>query len=293
MAPVPALSNQFQRATSRALVAAQGRMVAVAKARHAAVMNREPRPSGFLRIVDGRLNALETTVKATGIIIYVYQRTQIGFERDAKQTIARLDEILQFALTTLRSLSPVGSGGDPHPGLYRDSHKLFKNGYPIDVLTSWKEGDEVSITNYVDYSRILEVGDGKLRLPLKVYERAKDIVEEKYGRDARIEFTWRGISASYQIAQQANRRRGFSVKVAAGSRQYNVAKYRFPTLVITPLHAQGQGALDRIGQIAGIASNVLSIAGAVGQIGSALNSASSISGSRPLRIADHGMTIDG
>jgi putative hemolysin len=40
-------------------------------------------------------------------------------------------------------------------------------------------------------------------LPLKVYERAVHVVEEKYGRDANIEFTWRGIVATYQIPQEA------------------------------------------------------------------------------------------
>jgi hypothetical protein len=39
-----------------------------------------------------------------------------------------MDEVAQFALKTLRELSPVGSGEDPHPGLYRDSHILFLNG---------------------------------------------------------------------------------------------------------------------------------------------------------------------
>jgi hypothetical protein len=71
--------------------------------------------------------------------------------------------VVQFALATLRDLSPVGKGSDPHPGLYRDSHKLFKNGYPIGNLLTWKIGDEVSISNFVDYSRILEVGDGQFR----------------------------------------------------------------------------------------------------------------------------------
>src|ERR1044071_8434283 len=100
MPPVPALSGQFQRATGRALVLAQRRLVAVAKSRHLAIMGRDPRPSTFLRIVDGRLGALEETVKATGIIRYIYQRSQIGLEKDEKETAARLDEVVKFALQT-------------------------------------------------------------------------------------------------------------------------------------------------------------------------------------------------
>jgi hypothetical protein len=267
MPPVPALSNQFDRAKGRALATVKGRLVAIAKSRHATVMGRDPRPSRFLRIVDGRVGAVEEMVKATGIITYVYERTQIGFERDEKETAARLGEVVKFALATLRDLSPVGTGRDPHPGLYRDSHQLFRNGYPVSGLLLWKPGDEVSITNYVDYSRILEVGDKKFRLPLKVYERAADIVEEKYGQDAKIEFTWRGIVATYQIPQEASRRRGFGVNVAARSRRHNVAQFRFPTLVISPKSNIVEIA-GRIGRAIEIGANTLAVANALGQLAS-------------------------
>lgn len=265
MPPVPALSNQFDRAKGRALVAVQRRLVAIAKSRHLAVMGRNPRPSRFLRIVDGRVGAVEELVKATGVITYVYQRSQIGFERDEKETAARLDEVVKFALETLRDLSPVGSGRDPHPGLYRDSHQLFRNGYPVGSLLLWKPGDEVSITNYVDYSRILEVGDGNFRLPLKVYERAADIVEEKYGQDAKIEFTWRGIVATYQIPQESYKRKGLGVNFAARSRRHNIAQFRFPTLVISPKSNVVEIA-GRIGRALQIGSDAIMVASAIGQL---------------------------
>lgn len=232
-----ALANQFDAASRRALVQAQARHAQIAKEQHAEVMRREPQPTGFTRIVDGRRGVTEESVKAGGVIIYIYERSQIGFERDIRATIVRLDEIAQFALATLRSISPVGSGRDRHPGLYRDSHKLFRNGYPVDDLSGWKDGDEISISNFVDYSRILEVGDGKFRLPLNVYERAADVVGEKFGKDAKIEFTWRGIVASIQVAQNPSRRRGFGARNAGSTRQHNASQKRFPTLVITP-HVQ-------------------------------------------------------
>lgn len=275
MPPVPALSSQFDRAKGRALVAVQRRLVAGAKSRHLAIMNRDPRPSAFLRVVDGRIGALEEAVKAAGIITYVYQRSQIGFERGEKETVARLDEVVRFALATLQSLSPVGSGSDPHPGLYRDSHKLFRNGYPVSNLLAWKAGDEVSITNYVDYSRILEVGDQKFRLPLKIYERAADIVEERFGKDAKIEFTWRGIVASYQIPQESSRRRGFSVVIAGRGRQHNVSAARYPTLVISPKSVVSE-QVSRIGIALRIGADTLAVANAVRQLASSAQSSPSL-----------------
>lgn len=230
---------QFDRAKSRALVAVQSRLVAVAKNRHAAVMAREPRPAGFVRIVDGRIGALEEVVRVYGTIRYIYDRLQVGFERDPKATIARLDEIARFALETLRASSPVGAGDDPHAGLYRDSHKLFLNGYPVDDLSGWREGDEISIANYVAYSRILEVGDGKARLPNFVYQNAADVVAEKYENFARIMFDWRGIVDGNQIAQDPRERRGFGVRVAASRHQHNKGEVRYPTIVISPLHPAG------------------------------------------------------
>lgn len=243
MPPVPALSSQFQAAKGRALVAAQARMVAVAKERHGQIMQREPRPVGFVRYIDGRINVREEAVKAGGLIVYRYLRNQIGLAQDIRITRARLDDVARFALATLRDLSPVASG------LYRDSHKLFVNGYPVDNLARWNDGDEISITNYVEYSRILEVGDGRHRVPHLVYDRAADIVAERHGKDVAIEFTWRGITAGYQIAQSPSRRRGFGVQLAARSRAHNKSPVRFPTIVITPI-VQSHGALRRIGTAA-------------------------------------------
>jgi hypothetical protein len=36
-----------------------------------------------------------------------------------------MQDVVDFALATLREKSPVGAIGDQHPGLYRDSHMVF------------------------------------------------------------------------------------------------------------------------------------------------------------------------
>jgi hypothetical protein len=42
-----------------------------------------------------------------------------------------MQDVVDFALATLRERSPVGSVGDKHPGLYRDSHTVFLNGHVV------------------------------------------------------------------------------------------------------------------------------------------------------------------
>ncbi len=261
MPPVPAVYNQFERAKSRALVLAKGRLVAIAKGKHAAIMGRYPRPVGFTRFVDGRMGVLETAVNVFGVIHYIYDRSQIGFERDLKQTVARLDEIALYALEILRSISPVGSGKDPHPGLYRDSHVLFLNKQPVDNLSAWKPGDEISISNEVEYSRIIEVGNHKGRLPLLVYDRAKDIVDEKYGSDAKIEFTWRGIITQQFGKSGPNPYRRTGPKPGRATRRpgaiQNRSEIRYPTIVITPKAILLGDVLNKAVQIANRTANVL------------------------------------
>src|SRR5665811_990059 len=49
------------------------------------------------------------------------------FAQTAKNIVKRIaysymDDVAQFALQTLKDRSPVGSGTDKHPGLYRDRH---------------------------------------------------------------------------------------------------------------------------------------------------------------------------
>jgi hypothetical protein len=84
-----------------------------------------------------------------------------------------MDEVAQFALKTLRELSPVGSGEDPHPGLYRDSHILFLNGHDVPDAKAWKPGDQLEISNPEPYARKIEVGAMKVNVDGHVYERAR------------------------------------------------------------------------------------------------------------------------
>lgn len=195
MARILATSAAFEVAGARTLAATQARLVAVAKARHAAVMAAPPRPQAFRRYVDGRAGAPEEAVRPHGVIVYEYPRIAL---------------VGQFALETLRKLSPVRSGD------YKESHIPFLNGeaIPDGEMKNWRPGDELSIANVMPYARKIEVGGMKMRVPGTdhVYGQAHRIVRGRYGNLCRIEFTFRIINWQ--------------------DLDINSADKRFPTLII-------------------------------------------------------------
>jgi multisubunit Na+/H+ antiporter MnhF subunit len=113
-----------------------------------------------------------------------------------------MSAVAGFALQTLRSLSPVGSGDDPHIGLYRDSHLLFLNGHVVADVSNWKPGDQVAIANPVPYSRLIEIGILKMRVPGSdhVYQRAEIIVRARYGTMVDVKFAYMPVRFANTIA---------------------------------------------------------------------------------------------
>lgn len=93
-----------------------------------------------------------------------------------------MDEVVQFAIETLKDRSPVGSKGDSHPGLYRDSHFIFLEGQNVPDVKSWTPGERIEITNPVPYSRKIEIGKFKVNVASHVYEGAVPIINAKYGK---------------------------------------------------------------------------------------------------------------
>jgi hypothetical protein len=103
-----------------------------------------------------------------------------------------MQDVVNFALETLRARSPVGSNGDKHPGLYRDSHTVFLNGRVVKDgdVGAWRPGDQINISNPVPYSRKIEAGRGKMSVAGHVYEDAALIVAGRYGNRAAVKFTF-------------------------------------------------------------------------------------------------------
>lgn len=163
------LSGQFAAVTKNALVLTQQQIAAAAVRANEKVMLTEPVPLAETIHVDGVKGAPETSVKLGGVIVYDY---------------ARLDLVAEFALDTLRQLSPVDSGD------YVRSHVLMLNGQVVDNLQGWQPGDKISISNTEPYTRKIEIGKKGYRARGHVYEKAERIVSRRFGNMANVWFVY-------------------------------------------------------------------------------------------------------
>lgn len=195
-------------------------LIATAKREHARVMSTEPRPTRFTREVDGVAGATEEQVKPGGVIRYRYPR---------------LEEVVRFAFETLFDLSPVLSGE------YRNAHTMFVNGGAARNLAEWDGTGEIVITNPLPYSRKIEIGNMKMRVPGtdRVYQQAAQKVKRRFGNQASVEFTFRGIVGGAMpdplkdaplLKRPRNARGQFTATGTA--RAYNNRNLRFPALII-------------------------------------------------------------
>jgi hypothetical protein len=130
-----------------------------------------------------------------------------------------MSAIVEFALTTLRAASPVGSAGDEHPGLYRDSHLVFIDGHVVKDASGWQPGQQINISNPVPYSRKIESGRIKLSVPNHVYEDAALIIGARYGNSVVCKFTFMPVRFG-DIASFAS----FSQQLKSGRRLSDKAR---------------------------------------------------------------------
>lgn len=174
MARVSNIGATFRIIKQETLEATKALLVKTAKAEHAKIMADQPAPSSFVRIVDGKQGAAEEAVKATGRIVYQY---------------SRLEEVVNFALATLRDLSPVASGD------YRNAHTLYVNGVVAASLDDYRPGEDIMIANSIAYSRMIEFDKQTMRVPgtSRVYQQARRIVMNRFGNSASIEYTLRAV----------------------------------------------------------------------------------------------------
>jgi hypothetical protein len=176
-------TRQFDAAIKGTQEQIREKFVAFAKRANAEVLATDPRPATFTRYVDGRQDAPEETVRQNGVIVYKY---------------SRLDLVAEFAIETLRKLSPVGIAGDGrpgHPGMYIENHIMLIGDVQTDDVAEWQPGQEIILTNLVPYSRKIELGLMKMRVPgsSMVYQQAESIVKRNYGNLADIRYTFRGF----------------------------------------------------------------------------------------------------
>jgi len=132
-----------------------------------------------------------------------------------------VQDVVDFALEELRARSPVGSGGDQHPGLYRDSHTVFLNGHVVQGsdVSAWRPGDQINIANPVPYSRKIEAGGAKFSVPGHVYEQTAQVVASRYGNRVAVKFTFMPVSFG-DVAAFAS----FSRRIRPGRKLSNKAR---------------------------------------------------------------------
>ncbi|MBR2689169.1 MAG: hypothetical protein IKE42_15055 [Aquamicrobium sp.] len=230
MARYRPIAEQFRVAINGTLEELHKNVVLTAKREHGRVMETDPRPASFRRIVDGQLGAPEEAVKPAGIIVYQYPR---------------LDQVVQYAMEVLFDKSPVDSGD------YRNAHMIFIENSPARNLAEMRPGDEVTITNPMPYARKIEVGSMTMRVPGTdhVYQQARQIVAARWGNVARIRFTFRALVGGHVVMQEKAHSfgqgwwlGGASARPATGDFEkqlaptlHNRADLRFPALVISEL----------------------------------------------------------
>lgn len=174
------LSGQFAAVTKNALSLTQQQIAAAAVKANAQVMETEPVPLAETVHVDGVKGAPETAVKAGGVIVYDY---------------SRMDLVVEFALDTLRQLSPVDSGD------YARSHVVMLNGtvigsadsarnMQIAEMKNYKPGDRLTISNLQPYTRKIEIGKKGFKAHGHVYEKAERIIQRRFHNMANVYFTY-------------------------------------------------------------------------------------------------------
>lgn len=207
MAKLQNVRTAIDIARAATLEATQRALVETAKREHAKIMGADPKPGAFRRWVDGREGAAEETVKDFGVIQYEYER---------------LDMVAQFALETLFDLSPVLSGD------YRNSHTMFIRGRAVKNLRRRRPGEEIYISSFLPYSRVIENGSMKMRVPGtdQVYAQASWIVHRRFGNIANVGWTWIGIADG--------RANGGAIRTGSGG-AFDQSDARYPALWIGEL----------------------------------------------------------
>jgi hypothetical protein len=174
----------WSTATNQALEAARQQFLIAAALENQKIVDAS-HPSSSIRSVNGNAGAPDTAIQinpTASVIRYSYNY---------------MDAVAQFALQTLRDLSPVGYGSDPHPGLYRHSHILFIDGHNVTDAKNWLPGQILYVSNPEPYARQVELGSGvSFKAPHNVYEQAQPIIAAKFSDSVTVQFTFMPINFS-------------------------------------------------------------------------------------------------
>lgn len=125
--------------------------------------------------VDGRIGAVEESVRPGGTIVYEFNL--IG------EVFAYIDE-------QLRLHSPVGKADDKHPGLYARSHVFYADDVEADPLKPPPNIKVGTFTSNLPYARKIEAGESPQQ-PDGVYEVVTALASRRFGNIAKVQFGYR------------------------------------------------------------------------------------------------------
>jgi hypothetical protein len=144
----------------------------------------------------------------------------------------RLDQPIIFALAFLKQISPVGSGKDRHPGLFRDSWFVMVDGEPTDDFSRIPASAVITITNPQPYSRKIDVGSMRLSVPPHLVDQAAVAVNGRYGNSVTAQPRYVTLQEGYAMRGHFRHGRGVHARtrlrkdVAAGQ------PMTYPALII-------------------------------------------------------------
>lgn len=166
-------------AQSKQFAAIASEFLSEADETNKSVLGRVPPNKTF---VDGSEGARLESVRPDGVIVREYEL---------------IADLLIWIGHRLQELSPVGSGRDPHPGLYRKSHSVLADGVEIELGGKIPPASEYVFVSYVPYARKIEGDLSRVpqsrQAPDGVYEVTAKQARGRFGNVARIDFSYRTV----------------------------------------------------------------------------------------------------
>lgn len=160
-------------------------LAAFAKQELAKVQRSGEAPERYVRTVNGRIGAPEESVEPPGPIVYSFNV---------------LPDVAEYALAFAKERSPVRSGR------FKKSWFVMVNGRETRSLESIPLEAEVILTNSQPYSRKIEVGAMKMRVPPGVVEDTKQAVMRRFGNIVTAQKRFIPLSGAY-VLRRENRRK--------------------------------------------------------------------------------------
>lgn len=125
--------------------------------------------------VDGRPEVPLETVRPEGEIVFEFNLLEDLFSWIGEQLVLH---------------APVGSTGDKHPGLYRESFAFFADATEVPYNMPAPQASEYSFVNRQPYARKIERGLSP-QAPDGVFQAVAEMAKRRFGNLAMIRFAYR------------------------------------------------------------------------------------------------------